>query len=477
MTPLSRRFLTRLAVTSIAVVGLSDEAALQRSKGAESITEASIRAHMEFLAGDAMKGRGSGTEDEWRAAAYIGSHLRRLGIEPLGDNGGFVKQIETGRLQVAAPPVLTIRNMKLVHGRDMLVQTAGRGSVSGATYTYKAGTAVQAGSVVIVPDGVTPAAAELAPAAVVVTAETAQIRSTWDTTGGRLPGLAGPGRGGAAAPAQARVTLARAAFDNIIALVADGTPASLQIETRPGYTWNAIGRLTGSDSKQAGEVILLTAHLDHLGVRGTGADTIYNGADDDASGSVAVLELAEAISRGPRPKRTIVFAWFGSEEAGGFGARDFLAHPPVALTQIAANLEFEMIANRDPKVAEHTLWLTGYDCSTLGPDLAKQGARIVADPHPDQGFFSRSDNVQLARTGVIAQTVSSFDAVASKTYHKATDEVPTVDFAHMTDSIRSMLAPVLWLANSKYRPSWLPGKDPSKGGSCGARPGRGGGAR
>jgi hypothetical protein len=76
---------------------------------------------------------------------------------------------------------------------------------------------------------------------------------------------------------------------------------------------------------------------------------------------------------------------------------------------------------------------------------------------------------------VVAQTVSSFDAVASTTYHKATDEVSTVDFGHMTDSIRSMLAPVLWLANSKYRPTWLPGKDPSKGGNCGARPGRGGG--
>jgi Zn-dependent M28 family amino/carboxypeptidase len=260
-----------------------------------------------------------------------------------------------------------------------------------------------------------------------------------------------------------------------MALVSDGTPVNFQVETRPGYTWNAIGRLTGSDPKQAAEVILLTAHLDHLGMRGTGADTIFNGADDDASGSVAVLELAEALTQGPRPKRTIIFAWFGSEEAGGFGARDFLSKPPVPLTQIAANLEFEMIANRDPKVAAHTLWLTGYDCSTLGPDLAKQGARLVADPHPDQGFFSRSDNIQLARMGVVAQTVSSFDAVASTTYHKATDEVSTVDFAHMTDSIRSMLGPVLWLANSKYRPAWLPGKDPSKGGNCGARPGRGGG--
>jgi hypothetical protein len=287
----------------------------------------------------------------------------------------------------------------------------------------------------------------------------------------RLPTIAGPGRGGAAPPA-ARLVLARPVFDNITSRVSDGASASFVVETRPGYTWNALGRLVGSDAKQKDEVILLSAHLDHLGARGTGADIIFNGADDDASGSIAVLELAEAISLGKRPKRTIIFAWFGSEEAGGFGARDFLAHPPVPLAQIAANLEFEMIANRDPRVAEHTLWLTGYDCSTLGPDLAKQGARIVADPHPDQGFFMRSDNIQLARMGIVAQTVSSFDAVASKTYHKVTDEVSTVDFPHMTDSIRSMLAPVLWLANSQYKPAWLQGKDPSKGGNCGARSGR-----
>ena len=465
---------SRLPLILIAVVLFSHDAALQNAKGAAFITETSIRAHMEFLAGDAMKGRGSGTEDEWRAAAYIGSHMRRLGIEPLGDNGGFVRQIETGRLQVAAPPVLTIKNLKLVHGREMLVQSTGRGTVSGVTQTYKTGAPSSAGAIVIVPEGVTPVAAEIASAAIVVTAENAQIRSTWDATAARLPPAGGPGRGGAA-PAPARIALAKPVFDQIWALVADGTAASFEVETRPGYTWNAIGRLTGSDPTQSAEVILLTAHLDHLGVRGTGADIIFNGADDDASGSVAVLELAEAISKGPRPKRTIIFAWFGSEEAGGFGARDFLSKPPVPLTEIAANLEFEMIANRDPKVAAHTLWLTGYDCSTLGPDLAKQGARLVADPHPDQGFFSRSDNIQLARTGVVAQTVSSFDAVASTTYHKATDEVSTVDFPHMTDSIRSMLAPVLWLANSKYRPTWLPGKDPSKGGNCGARPGRGGG--
>ena len=233
----------------------------------------------------------------------------------------------------------------------------------------------------------------------------------------------------------------------------------LDADVKPGHTWNAIGQLKGSDPKLAGEVILLTAHLDHLGTRGTSGDTIFNGADDDASGSTAVLELAEAIATGPRPKRTVMFAWFGSEESGGFGARNFLDHPPVPLEQIVANLEFEMIGRPDAKVPPHTLWLTGYERTNLGPELARRGAKIVADPHPEQNFFSRSDNIQLARRGVIAQTVSSFGLHTD--YHKASDEVSTIDFQHMTDSIRSMLAPVRWLANSTFRPVWLEGMKPT----------------
>jgi Zn-dependent M28 family amino/carboxypeptidase len=228
-----------------------------------------------------------------------------------------------------------------------------------------------------------------------------------------------------------------------------------------GHTWNAIGRLKGSDPKLAGDVILLTAHLDHLGNRGTTGDTIFNGADDDASGSTAVLELAEAIAKGHRPKRTVMFVWFGSEESDGAGARNFLDHPPVPLERIVANLEFEMIGRPDAKVPPHTLWLTGYERTNLGAELAKRGAKIVADPHPDQHFFERSDNIQLARRGVIAQTVSSFGLHTD--YHKASDEIGTIDFTHMTDAIQSMLAPVRWLANTAFTPVWLEGMKPTAG--------------
>ena len=224
-------------------------------------------------------------------------------------------------------------------------------------------------------------------------------------------------------------------------------------------TWNAIGVLRGTS--EASETVLLTAHLDHLGIGpAVNEDDIYNGADDDASGTTAVLALAHILATGKRPKRTIVFALFGSEELGGFGNRAFLAHPPVPLASIVANLEFEMIGRPDPAVPEGTLWLTGYDRTNLGPELARHGAHLVADPHLAQHFFRRSDNYALAQQGIIAQTVSSFGL--HKDYHQPSDELSKIDFDHMDRAIESMVAPILWLADTNWKPAWNPGKQPGK---------------
>ncbi|HEY3104356.1 MAG TPA: M20/M25/M40 family metallo-hydrolase [Pyrinomonadaceae bacterium] len=224
-------------------------------------------------------------------------------------------------------------------------------------------------------------------------------------------------------------------------------------------TTNVVGILRGSDPKLTKETILLSAHLDHLGVRaGMPGDNIYNGADDDASGVTAVLELAEALATGPKPKRTVVFALFGSEEIGGYGARYFQEHPPVPIETFVANLEFEMIGRPDSAVAPHTLWLTGYERSNLGPELAKHGARLVADPHPEENFFRRSDNYVLATKGIIAHTVSSYGLHAD--YHRPSDDLAHVDFKHMTDAIASMVEPVRWLVNSDFKPQWNQGGKP-----------------
>jgi len=442
------------------------------------ISEASIRSHMQFLASDALNGRGSGTRDEWIAASYLGAQLQLWGLEPLGGSG-FVQEIEIERPETAAPPSLLVDGRKYMHGQEMRVQFLSGSRVSGPLQKYVAGAPVKAGAVLLMPPAAPTAASGAtgkptpAPPAPPVTAGSSIVLTLENPglprppAGARLPGL--PARiVGIESQAPARPTtivLGREAYAALTAL-ADGSTVVVEAEVKPGprtRTWNAVGRLAGSDPALAREVILLSAHLDHVGARtpanaASGADTIYNGADDDASGTVAVLELARAIALGPRPKRSIVFAFFGSEEAGGFGSRFFADRPVVPLAQIVANLQFEMIGRPDAKVPPHTLWLTGYERSTLGPTLAKQGAKLVQDPHPGQSFFTRSDNIQFARRGVIAHTVSSFGL--HKEYHQPSDEIALIDFAHMTDAIRSMLDPIRWLANTGFKPEWLPGMRP-----------------
>lgn len=222
-------------------------------------------------------------------------------------------------------------------------------------------------------------------------------------------------------------------------------------------TWNVVGILRGTAQEQ--QAILLTAHLDHLGtgpvVKG---DAIYNGADDDASGTTAVIELARVFAHRARPRRTILFVIFGSEEIGGFGNQYFLKHPPLPLQDIVANLEFEMIGRPDSRIPPGRLWLTGYERSSLGPELVKHGAKIVADPRPGQNFFRRSDNYDLAKSGVVAHTISSFSLHAD--YHRPSDDLAHIDFTHMANVISDMIQPIRWLAGTTWQPTWNPGGKP-----------------
>lgn len=422
-----------------------------------------IRADMDFLASDAMQGRGSGTHDELVAATYVGSELQRAGIDPAGDNGGYVQTATIVNHIAAAPPVLSFTangsETRWTHGVEIVVIGMSSPTVSGPLQKLKAFTdPIQKGAVVLAPPGASTrnmGGAMQAGAAAVLVSVSPQIESHWGEMARRLPPV------GSSAMGANSLTALNQEAAAALANVPEGTTITItaQVSEKTQQTWNALGILHGSDPQLREQVVLLSAHLDHLGIgQPVEGDNIYNGADDDASGTTAVLEMARVLGAGPKPKRTVVFALFGSEETGGLGSHWFLDHPPVPLANIVANLEFEMIGRADPAVKPDELWLTGWDRSNLGPALAQHGAKLVGDPHPAENFFQRSDNIVLARKGVVAQTVSSFGLHPQ--YHRPSDDLAHIDWDHMTAAIGSMIAPVQWLVNSNFKPEWLPGKKP-----------------
>ena len=450
------------------------------ARSAAPIKERDIRAQLGFLASDALQGRGSGTNNERLAAEYIGSQFRQFGLEPGGDadsagNKEFVQRVTIESTRFSAPPSLTAtagaNTQKWEFGRDFLVSFLRAMRISGDLQVIDATGTPAKGAVVLFKSldpqkrQQTIMQAYEAGATAAAVLESEGNKRTREAGNPRLPSL--PGRIAGETTSDQPFAVIALKQESLDALAAMGNGAKIEFGgptqgTEARSTWNAVGVLRGSDPRAASQAIVLSAHLDHLGVNETlSGDKIFNGADDDASGCVAVLEMARVFaSSARRPRRTIYFVCFGSEESGGYGSRYFIANSSVPLTQIVANLNFEMMGRPDPKVPPATLWLTGFDRSDLGPTLAKQGAALVADPHPNQNFFQRSDNYTLALRGVVAHTISSYGLHTD--YHRPSDDVSKVDFPFMTRSLNSLVAPIRWLANSNFRPAWLPGKAPTR---------------
>lgn len=222
---------------------------------------------------------------------------------------------------------------------------------------------------------------------------------------------------------------------------------------------NVVGIIRGEDPQLASEVVVIGAHFDHIGIRpAVDGDSIANGADDDASGTVAVMEAARIIAAGPRPKRTIVFAAFTGEEGGGFGSRWYMEHPPFPLDRHVAQIQVEMIGRPDSLAGgPGKAWLTGFERSTMGSMLAAAGLPVVADPRPAQSFYTRSDNIRFARAEIIAHTLSSFNL--HEEYHGVNDEWELVDFEHMTALI-NLLAKAARIVADGPRLQWNEGGRP-----------------
>lgn len=211
----------------------------------------------------------------------------------------------------------------------------------------------------------------------------------------------------------------------------------IENEVRAESLSNVVAQI---DGKRSDEIVLFSAHYDHLGIRGTEGDTIYNGANDDASGTTAVIALAKYFKdMGKQPERTIMFAAFTAEEGGGYGSTYFSQQ--LNPDEIVAMFNIEMIGK--PAVSgPNTAWITGFERSSFGELLQKavEGTEyeFYADPYPAQNLFYRSDNATLARLGVPAHSISTTPIDVDKDYHQASDEVSTLDLAHMTNTIKAI---------------------------------------
>jgi Zn-dependent M28 family amino/carboxypeptidase len=223
---------------------------------------------------------------------------------------------------------------------------------------------------------------------------------------------------------------------------------------------NVVGILRGGDPALRDQTVIVGAHFDHLGIdMAVAGDSVYNGADDDASGVVAVLGAARALSAGPPLRRTVVFLLTTGEEQGLVGTSWYLDHPVVPLERTVADLQIEMIGRPDSLAGgAGKLWLTGYERSTMGPSFAAAGVPVVADPRPQFKFFERSDNIAFALRGIPAHTLSSFNLHAD--YHQPSDEVERIDFDHLELAVDAVARAVRILADGEA-PTWSAGGRPA----------------
>ena len=318
--------------------------------GADAITETDVRRILSALAADSMEGRETGTRGANKAAAFLASEMKALGLSPGGDSGYFQK----------------------------------------VPFEWVPRTRVEP----------------------------------------RLRLLDSLGALAAVAPENRRV----------------------------GY--NVIGIMPGSDPVLKDQVVAFAAHYDGIGFGpAVNGDSIYNGADDDASGVTTILEIARAFAKGPPPKRTLLFMATTGEEEGILGTKWYVRHPVLPISKMIAEMEVEMAGRPDSLAGgSGKLWMTGYDRSTMGSMLRAAGIPIVADPYPQFRFFERSDNIVFARMGIPAHTLSSYNL--HQDYHTPADEVSRIDFAHLTAISQHAAAAARMLADGPA-PAWNPGGQPA----------------
>jgi Zn-dependent M28 family amino/carboxypeptidase len=245
---------------------------------------------------------------------------------------------------------------------------------------------------------------------------------------------------------------------SVVFVLTVDNPSVFTVEARHEITEqklaNVVGILPGKSKKN--EYVIFSGHYDHLGVssRPVNGDSIYNGANDNAAGTTAVIMLAKYFKALKNNERTIVFAAFTAEESGGSGAQYFSRQFDPA--NVIAMFNIEMIGT-ESKWGKNSAYITGYEKTDMGKILEKNlegtGFTFYPDPYPQQQLFYRSDNATLARLGVPAHTISTSKMDSEANYHKVTDHVETLDMNNMAMIIKSIALSAKSIISGKDSPS------------------------
>jgi hypothetical protein len=467
-----------------------------------SIREASTRSTVTFLASDEFAGRDTPSPELNIAAAYIVSRFQSAGLDGLGPDGSFLQTTTISVSSLPAAPAELFIDDRLQKSPAILFAADTQELITG-----------------VIEDGNQPGQAEFSGAVWLNESPLPpeSLRSPARELAGwkrRVQQLASRG-----ARAVLIRPASESRLPELIDYVQNMTPEILTGDQKPlcptlvlmepvppqstcrltvsasqrteETVSNVIGVLRGSDRDQAAEAILITAHLDHIGhtamrrsvmvqpdaggissnttqqpaiseniTNATQAavqqeDTVYNGADDNASGVTTVLELADAYSAlQQRPQRSVVFITFWGEEKGLLGSRYFVQHPLWPLDRIIAHINIEMVG-RPERGAENQAWGTGWGHSNLGPIMAEGAARadvrIFQHPQLSELLYTRSDNDPFAKAGVVAHSFSG--GSLHDDYHQLTDEVDKLNIPHMTHVIRGLFAGSLPIARAVVSPS------------------------
>jgi len=389
------------------------------------VAAATVKRVLNTLAADDMQGRATGQPGQLKAAEFLAGEFKRIGLEPLPGATGYLQEFPAYQTALTSTQA-TLNGVALPAS-----QVFARTTQPTLNWTEKDDVAV----LVLGPSDKVQAhfreifRPEKNVLVVFDPVHAATFQSLVERYG--QPQLRAEQAGSAVSSMWVLAPVPTSPVTFRVAATTTTTTQTLR---------NVVGYLPGREAAHAAEKVIFSGHYDHLGIiKPVAGDSIANGADDDASGTTAVVALAEYFKKRKDNARSLIFVAFTAEEIGGFGSKYFSRQ--LAPQELTAMFNIEMIG-KPAKFGPNTAFITGYEKSNFGQLLQAnlQGTKFKfePDPYPEQNLFYRSDNATLALLGVPAHTISTDQIPTDKLYHSVDDEVSSLDVKNMTAVVEAI---------------------------------------